>query len=296
MMAAREIAVTDFSAPDRGLLRDSLHRLMRNKPAMLGLGIITVFILAAILAPLLTPYAPDQGNVIDQLQGPSRAHLMGTDLQGRDEFSRLLYGARLSIGISLISVIIGLVMGVALGVLAGVGGRALDSVVMRFVDVLLALPGILLAIGIVAWLGQGFGQIMIAVAVTNAPNFARILRSSLLDIRESDFVLAARAAGAGPIRVMMRHLLPNSLTPLIVTATLAMATAIISVAGLGFLGLGPPDPRIAEWGGMLTDSTRFLRAAPYLLFFPAIAISSLVIGFNLLGDGLRESFDPRLRR
>src|SRR5260370_42521622 len=160
---------------------------------------------------------------------------MGTDLQGRDEFARVLYGARLSLGISVCSVVIGLALGVPLGVLSAIGGRVADSIVMRIVDVLLSLPGILMAIAIVAWLRQGLWQIMLAVAVTNAPSFARILRASLLDIRNADFVVAARASGVGPARVVLRHLLPNSLTPLIVTATLAMATAIISVAGLGFL-------------------------------------------------------------
>ena len=166
---------------------------------------------------------------------------------------------------------------------------------MRVVDVFLAVPGILLAIGIVAWLGQGLPQIMIAVAVSNAPIFARILRGSLLALREADYVTAARHRGEG-LRILLRHMLPNALSPLIVAATLALATAIIDVAGLGFLGLGPPDPRTPEWGTMLTDATELLRRAPNLVFVPGVAIVISAIGFNLLGDGLRESLDPRLKR
>ena len=165
-----------------------------------------------------------------------------------------------------------------------------------FTDVLLAVPGILLAIGIVAWLGRGQIQIMLAVGISYAPMFARLLRGSLLALRESDYVMAARSMGASPLRLLVRHMLPNALTPLIVQATLALATAIIDVAGLGFLGLGPGDPRVAEWGEMLTDARGFLQSAPHLIFFPGAAIVISAIGFNLLGDGLRESLDPRLKR
>jgi peptide/nickel transport system permease protein len=167
---------------------------------------------------------------------------------------------------------------------------------MRVTDVLLAVPGILLAIGIVAWLGHGEIQIMLAVGVSYTPIFARLLRGSLLNLREADYVTAARSIGASPARILLRHMLPNALTPLIVQATLALATAIIDVAGLGFLGLGPGDPRVAEWGEMLTDAARFLQSAPYLIFFPGAAIVVSAIGFNLLGDGLREALDPRLKR
>jgi peptide/nickel transport system permease protein len=193
-------------------------------------------------------------------------------------------------------VIMGLAMGGVVGAIAGAAGGRVDNVLMRAVDVLLAIPGILLAIGIVAWLDRGLVQIMLAVAATNAPIFARLLRGSMLALREADFVVAARSVGASSTRVLLRHMLPNALTPLIVQATLALATAIIDVAGLGFLGLGPPDPRTAEWGTMLTDSTKFLRQAPFLIFFPGVAIVISAIGFNLLGDGLRESLDPRLKR
>jgi peptide/nickel transport system permease protein len=280
----------------RGLWGDAFRRLLRNRPAILGMVFIGVFVVGALLAPAIAPYDPAVGTLALSKQGPTLAHIMGTDLLGRDEFSRVLYGARVSLVVGVIAVFFGLVIGVSAGAIAGgVGGRV-DTVLMRTTDVLLAVPGILLAIGIVAWLGQGQLQIMLAVGVSYAPIFARLLRGSLLALREADFVTAARAEGATPARILLRHLMPNALTPLIVQATLAMATAIIDVAGLGFLGLGPGDPRVAEWGEMLTDSARFLQNAPYLIFFPGAAIVISAIGFNLLGDGLREAIDPRLKR
>jgi peptide/nickel transport system permease protein len=279
-----------------GLWGDAFRRLLRNPPALIGLACITAFVAAAILAPVIAPYISFEGSLANRLQPPSSQHLMGTDLQGRDEFSRVLYGAQVSLYVGVVSVIMGLTMGGVVGAVAGAAGGRVDNILMRVVDVLLAIPGILLAIGIVAWLDRGLVQIMLAVAATNAPIFARLLRGSMLALRESDFVIAARSVGASSTRVLLRHMLPNALTPLIVQATLALATAIIDVAGLGFLGLGPPDPRTAEWGTMLTDSTKFLRQAPYLIFFPGIAIVISAIGFNLLGDGLRESLDPRLKR
>jgi peptide/nickel transport system permease protein len=279
-----------------GLWGDALRRLLRNRPALVGLTCIALFAAAAILAPVIAPYQPFEGSLANRLQPPGPAHLMGTDLQGRDEFSRVLYGAQVSLYVGVVSVLMGLTMGGVVGAIAGGAGGRIDNVLMRVVDVLLAIPGILLAIGIVAWLDRGLVQIMLAVAATNAPIFARLLRGSMLALRESDFVIAARSVGASGPRLLLRHMLPNALTPLIVQATLALATAIIDVAGLGFLGLGPPDPRTAEWGTMLTDSTQFLRQAPFLIFFPGVAIVVSAIGFNLLGDGLRESLDPRLKR
>lgn len=280
----------------RGLWRDALRRLLRNGPALVGLACVTIFVLGALLAPVIAPYDPTVGRIVERMQTPTAAHLMGTDLLGRDEFSRILFGARVSLQVGVVAVIFGLVLGVTVGALAGGAGGRVDAVLMRVTDVFLAIPGILLAIGIVAWLGRGQLQIMLAVGISYAPIFARLLRGSLLALREVDFVVAARSIGASGPRLLLRHMLPNALTPLIVQATLALATAIIDVAGLGFLGLGPGDPRIAEWGEMLTDSARFLQSAPYLIFFPGAAIVISAIGFNLLGDGLREALDPRLRR
>jgi peptide/nickel transport system permease protein len=280
----------------RGLWHDALRRLMRNKPALVGLACIAIFVFGAVFAPLIAPYGPTVGSLANGQQGPSGAHIMGTDLLGRDQFSRILYGARISLTVGVVAVFFGLVGGTIVGAIAGGAGGKVDSVLMRITDVLLAVPGILLAIGIVAWLGHGELQIMLAVGVSYSPIFARLLRGSLLALRESDYVTAARSMGASPVRILVRHMLPNALTPLIVQATLAAATAIIDVAGLGFLGLGPGDPRVAEWGEMLTDSARFLQSAPYLIFFPGAAIVISAIGFNLLGDGLREALDPRLKR
>jgi peptide/nickel transport system permease protein len=280
----------------RGLWGDALRRLRRNAPAMVGVAIIVLFVLTALFAPFIAPYSPMEGTLENRLEPPSSAHIMGTDLQGRDEFSRVVYGAQVSLVAGIASVVMGVLIGGTIGALAGGLGGKVDAVLMRVVDVMLAIPGILLAIGIVAWLDRGLPQIMFAVAMVNVPIFARILRGSLLSLRHSDYVIASRSLGAGGGRILLRHLLPNSLTPLIVAATLALATAIIDVAGLGFLGLGPPDPRTPEWGTMLTDATKFLRQAPWLIFFPGLAIVITAVGFNLLGDGLRESLDPRMKR
>lgn len=297
-MTAGTSPVVIHAAPraSRGLWRDAFRRLLRNGPALLGLVFILIFVIGAVLAPLIAPYDPAFGNLALSKHGPTAAHLFGTDLLGRDELSRVLFGARISLIVGVVAVMFGLLFGVTVGAIAGGLGGKVDTVLMRITDVLLAIPGILLAIGIVAWLGHGEIQIMLAVGISYAPIFARLLRGSLLALREADFVTAARAEGATPARILLRHLMPNALTPLIVAATLAMATAIIDVAGLGFLGLGPGDPRVAEWGEMLTDSARFLQNAPYLILFPGAAIVISAIGFNLLGDGLREAIDPRLKR
>jgi len=280
----------------RGLWGDAFVRLRRNKPAIVGVVCIILFVVVALFAPVLAPFDPNKTGLGPSFAPPSREHLAGLDKLGRDELSRVIYGARISLFVGIISVTIGLTMGGLMGALAGGAGGKTDTIIMRFVDVMLSIPGILLAIGIVAWLGQGLPQIMLAVAITNAPIFARILRGSLLGLREAEFVIVSRSMGADGRRLLLRHMLPNALTALIVAATLALATAIIDVAGLGFLGLGPPDPSIAEWGTMLTDSTEALRRAPWLIFAPGIAIVISAIGFNLLGDGLRESLDPRLKR
>jgi len=284
------------SRASRGLWRDAFRRLLRNPPALVGLMLIILFVLAALIAPIVAPEGPYATFPGASLKPPSPAHPFGTDRLARDEMARVLYGAQVSLYVGVVSVIIGLAVGAAIGAVGGAFGGRVDAFLMRVVDVLLSIPGILLAIGIVAWLDRGLIQIMLAVAVTNVPIFARLLRGSLLALREAEFVTAARSVGASPFRLMLRHMFPNALTPLIVAATLALATAIIDVAGLGFLGLGPPDPRTAEWGTMLTDARAFLQRAPWLLFFPGAAISITAIGFNLLGDGLRESLDPRLKR
>jgi peptide/nickel transport system permease protein len=297
MSAATTAVVGAQPRASRGLWGDALQRLLRNGPAVLGLCLITFFVIVAVLAPVIAPYPPNvPGQLANGMQGPTLAHIMGTDKQGNDEFSRVLYGAQISLTVGVVAVFFGLIGGTIIGAIAGGAGGKVDSLLMRLIDVLLAVPGILLAIGIVSWLGHGELQIMLAVGVSYSPIFARLLRGSLLALRESDYVTAARSMGASPARILLRHMMPNALTPLIVQATLAAATAIIDVAGLGFLGLGPGDPRVAEWGEMLTDARQFLQSAPWLIFFPGAAIVISAIGFNLLGDGLRESLDPRLKR
>jgi peptide/nickel transport system permease protein len=279
-----------------GLWGDAIRRLVRNKPAMVGLVLILLFVSVAILSGVIAPYGPLDGSLANGLQPPSSTHLLGTDLQGRDEFSRVLYGARISLEVGVLAVLLALAMGVVVGAIAGGFGGLLDAILMRTTDVLLAMPGILLAIGIVAALGNGLPQLLLAIAVSYAPIFARLLRGSLLSLQATDYVLAARSVGASRARILVRHMLPNALTPLIVQATLVLATAIIDIASLGFLGLGPPDPRTPEWGTMLTDARGYLSTSPWLVFSPGLAIVISAIGFTLLGDGLRESLDPRMRR
>jgi peptide/nickel transport system permease protein len=297
-MTAPAVSVTAPGATraSRGLWGDALRRLIRNRPAIVGLICVAIFITAAIFAPVIAPYGPLEGSLANRYEPPNPTHWLGTDTQGRDELTRILYGAQVSLQVGVIAVIMALVMGGIIGAIAGGIGGKIDAVLMRIVDVLLAIPGILLAIGIIAWLDRGMLQLMLAIAVTYVPIFARLLRGSLLALRESDYVTAARSIGASRMRILLRHMLPNALTPLIVSATLVLATAIIDIAGLGFLGLGPPDPRTAEWGTMLTDARKFLQTAPWLVYFPGLAIVISAIGFNLVGDGLRESLDPRLRR
>jgi ABC-type dipeptide/oligopeptide/nickel transport system permease subunit len=279
-----------------GLWSDALRRLRRNKPALVGLVCIVIFVGVAIFAPLVAPYGEYEGKLGPSNAGPSPEHLFGLDKLGRDMFSRVLYGAQISLQVGVIAVLMALTMGGIIGALAGGLGGKVDSFLMRTTDVLLAIPGILLAIGIIAWLERGMLQLMLAIAVTYVAVFARLLRGSILALRESDYVIAATAVGASKLRLLVRHMLPNALTPLIVQATLILATAIIDIAGLGFLGLGPPDPRTPEWGTMLVDARRFLATAPHIVFFVGGAIVVSAIGFNLLGDGLRESLDPRLKR
>jgi len=282
-------------ARGRGFWRDASAHLLRNTQAIFGLSCVSLFLFGALLAPVLSRYSPTVGNLVDRLQTPSLAHLMGTDLLGRDELSRILFGARLSLEVAVLSVLAGLALGIIVGSLAGMAGGWIDAAAMRTTDVLLAMPGILLAIGIVTWLSRGIPQLMLAIALTQMPVYTRLMRGEILALREREFVAAAHSIGVSPSRLLARHMLPNALTPLIVQAALSLATAIIDVAGLGFLGLGPPDPATAEWGTMLTDAIHYMTEAPYLLLFPALAIFVSAIGFNLLGDALRESLDPRLR-
>jgi len=294
-LEAREI---QLEAPS-GLWSEAWRRLIRNPGAIVGGFFVLCFVIAAVFAPVLAPYGPKDQNLLLIVKGccpgPSSKHWLGVDLLGRDVYSRILYGARYSLLIGIVSVSIGLSVGVVLGSIAGYIGGFVDSLIMRCMDVMLAIPGLLFAIGIVAMLGPGLRQIMVAVGVVNIPIFARLLRGSVLAQRENDFVLAARSVGVRRPVILFSHILPNAISPVIVQGTLAMATAIIDVAGLGFLGLGPQDPATPEWGTMLTDVNDYLQSAPFLAIVPGLAIVVSVLGFNLIGDGLREALDPKLR-
>jgi peptide/nickel transport system permease protein len=298
-VAEIEAARLELEQPTGGLWREAWYRLTRNVGAIVGAAIVAIFAIAAIGAQWIAPHDPANdiftiGGIL-QPEPPSRDHLLGLDIQGRDVFSRIVYGARYTLMIGVVSVGIGLSVGLVLGALAGYVGGLLDSIVMRLMDVMLAIPGLLFAIGIVAMLGQGLRNVMIAVGVVNIPIFARLLRGSVLAQKENDYVLAARAVGVSRRSILFSHILPNAISPVIVQGTLAMATAIIDVAGLGFLGLGPQEPATPEWGTMLTNVNEYLVAAPYLAIVPGVAIVISVLGFNLIGDGLREALDPKLR-
>ncbi len=282
-----------------GLWSDAWRRLVRNPGAIVGFALVALFVLTAIFAPLIAPYDPratDVSLVSDGCcPGPSADHWFGVDQLGRDEFSRVVYGARFSLLIGVVAVSVGVSIGLLLGSVSGFFGGKTDSVIMRLMDIMLSIPGLLMAIGIAAMLGPGLFSIMIAIGVVNVPIFARLLRGSVLGQKGNDFVLAARAIGVPRRTILVSHILPNAISPIIVAATLALATAIIDAAGLGFLGLGPQDPSTPEWGTMLTDTVRYLQTAPHLAIIPGVAIVISVLGFNLIGDGLREALDPKLR-
>ena len=287
------------AAPSTVRSRDVLLRLRRNPGALVGLGIVGVIVFIALFAPLIAPEHPSGQAYLDRLgghccPGPSADHWFGLDELGRDVFSRIVYGARVSLVVALVSVSLALVAWGLIGAAAGYFGGGIDATMMRVVDVMLAFPSFLFAIGLVALLGPGLWQLMVAIGVANIPVFARLLRGSMLSVRGSSNVAAARVLGLPSRRVLTVHMLPNAVSPLIVAATLALATAIIETAGLGFLGLGSADPAQPEWGAMLANTTRFLQTAPHLAIFPGVAILFTVLGFNLLGDGLREAIDPRL--
>lgn len=295
-LGAIELSVPGPPAARGAVLR---RRLLRNPSGAVGLAIILIFVLVAVLAPVLAPYSPTSIS-LGQIRpgfipGPSAQHLLGLDDLGRDELSRLIYGARASLLIGIVSVTIGSVVGLVLGALAGGLGGVVDSVIMRIVDVMLAIPGLLFAIGVAALLGPSLKSVMIAIGVVNVPIYARLLRGSMLSERKKDYALTARAVGLSPARAIIAHVLPNSLSPFIVQVALSLATAIIDAAGLAFLGLGSANPAIPEWGQMLAETQTYLQSSPQLAFFPGAAIIITALGFNLFGEALRQSIDPKLR-
>jgi peptide/nickel transport system permease protein len=280
--------------PPHRLAALSWRRLARSPNLMVGAAMLGLVVGAAIFAPVIAPHSPIDQAFTDQLRPPSPPHLFGTDEFGRDVFSRVLYGARIALVIGVLADGIAAAFGVVLGVLSGYLGGRVDAVVMRSVDVMLAFPYLLLAMVVVTILGPSLTNAMIAIGIVYTPQFARLVRAAVLAIKEQEFVEAAGAVGAGVGRVLVRHVLPNILSPIIVMATLTVGFTIVETAGLSFLGLGasPPTP---EWGSMLATGRSFMLTAPWIATFPGLAILFTVVGFNLMGDGLRDLLDPRLR-
>ncbi|HEU5318034.1 MAG TPA: ABC transporter permease, partial [Chloroflexota bacterium] len=268
---------------------------LHDRAALAGLAIIGGMALLAVFAPLVSRHDPLAQELVQRLKPPTGAHWFGTDNLGRDVFSRVLHGGRISLRVGFVSVAAGAFVGSLLGLIAGYAGRVADSVISRVMEIVLAFPSTLLAIAIVAARGPGIENTMMAISAISVPVYARLMRSSVLALKERDYVMAARCIGASGGRILFGHILPNGLSPLIVQATLGIATAIIEAAALGFLGLGaqPPTP---EWGLMLTDARNFLLNAPWAMIFPGGAIMVTVLGFNLFGDGLRDALDPQMKQ
>jgi peptide/nickel transport system permease protein len=280
------------SSASRSFVEDVWRRFRRNPGALVGAIVVLAILVAALAAPLIAPADPLAQNLAAQGLPPDRAHWFGTDKLGRDLFARIVYGARISIRIGFVAVGLAITTGTLIGLIAGYAGRRVDAVLMGAMDVMLAFPSIILAIGITTILGPSITNLMIAVGIVYVPQYARLARSAVLAIRESEFVEAARAIGAYTPMILLRHILPNIVTPLLVQATLGIATAELEAAGLSYLGLGarPPAP---EWGAMLNDARSYWLSAPWALIFPGASITLLVLGFNLLGDGLRDALDPK---
>ena len=276
-----------------GYLAAAWRRFLRMPGAVIGATIIATLLVVAIFAPLLAHADPLAQNLAVGSTAPSAAHLFGTDKLGRDVFARIVYGARISIRIGFIAVGVAIAFGTLIGVVAGYFGGALDSILMGAMDIMLAFPPIILAIAITTVLGPSITNLMLAVGIVYIPQYARLARSSVLTVKELEFVDAARAIGSGIPAILVRHVLPNIAAPLLVQATLGIGTAELEAAGLSYLGLGarPPAP---EWGAMLNDARDYWLSAPWALLFPGLAITAVVLGFNLLGDGLRDALDPRL--
>jgi ABC-type dipeptide/oligopeptide/nickel transport system permease subunit len=277
-----------------GRARLAWRQFRRSRAGLLGLGIIAGFLLVGLLAPVLAPHDPYEVDFERSLEPPRRGSPFGRDELGRDMLSRIIYGARVSLVIGVIAVAIGIGVGVPLGALSGYHGGRPDLFTQRAVDIMLAFPGILLAIVVVAVLGVGLVQAMIAIGIVSIPVYARLVRGQTLSLRTQEFVEAARAMGAGTGRIIGRHVLPNTLAVIIVQSTLQVASAILTAAALGFLGLGAQPPT-AEWGAMLSSARMYLRLAPHAVTFPGLAIMITVLGFNLLGDAIRDALDPRMR-
>ncbi len=275
--------------------RDSIVRLFRMRLAGVGIILIAVFVLSALLAPVISPQSPTKQQVTNALKPPSAEHLLGTDELGRDMLSRILYGGQASLEVGFLSVSMALLLGVSLGLVAGYWSNSwVETVIMRVMDALLAFPALVLALALVAALGPGLNNAIIAIGVVGIPTYARLTRGQVLSAKEREYIEAARTVGASDLRIMVRHLLPNVSAPLIVQTSLGFATAILAEAALSFLGLGvqPPTP---SWGSMLNGARGYLDIDPWLIIGPGTAIFLAVLGFNFIGDGIRDILDPRFR-
>ncbi|MGN1400065.1 MAG: nickel transporter permease [Bacillus sp. (in: firmicutes)] len=274
--------------------KDAWRNFKKNKIALIGACIVLFFILVAIFAPLIAPYEMNTQNMKNRLLPPSADHWFGTDDFGRDIFSRVVYGARISLWVGFLAVLGSMAAGTVLGIVAGYFGKWVDGLISRIFDIMLAFPSILLAIAIVAVLGPSLRNALIAIAIINIPAFGRLIRSKVLSVKEEEYIMAAKAIGMSNTRILVHHVLPNSMAPVIVQGTLAIATAIIEAAALSFLGMGAEAPN-PEWGKMLSDSRAFLQQAPWTMIFPGVAIMLTVLGFNMMGDGLRDALDPKMK-
>ena len=278
----------------QGKYRDTFRRLRRNRLAMAGLVMLLLLVLVALLANWIAPFPFDRQDLANNFQPPSRGHWFGTDEFGRDILSRILFGARVSLEVGVLVVSFAVTIGGLLGALAGYYGGLADEAIMRAMDVLLAVPSLLLAIAIAATLGGGLFNLMIAVGISSVPGYARLVRASTLTTKGMEYIEAAKAVGASDLRIILEHILPNCAAPVIVQATLGMAFAVLMAAALSFIGLGiqPPNP---EWGSMLSSGRGYIRDYPYMTMFPGLAIMLTILALNFLGDGLRDALDPKLR-
>lgn len=284
----------DQAVAPSSLWRDAAKRFCKNKTAVAALIILTLMALAAILADVISPYSPYEAELALVKAGPSPQHWFGCDENGRDILTRILYGARISLSVGFISVIISTLLGSIVGLASAYYGGAVDAILSRFMEMIQSFPSILLAIIFMSVFGRGIENAVIAIAIVSIPGPARIIRSSALSAKENDYVTAARAIGCTNVRIMFKHILPNILAPIIVNATMSVSGAILSLASLGFLGLGVQPPT-AEWGYMLSSGRNYIFSASHIITFPGIAIALTVLSFNLLGDGLRDALDPRLK-
>ncbi|WP_067841973.1 ABC transporter permease [Amphibacillus sediminis] len=269
-------------------------KFIRNKPAVIGGALILFFILTALIGPHLVPHSPNVQNLANKLNGPSAEHWFGTDQYGRDIFSRIINGMGITLYVGFFSVTIGLIVGVTLGIISGYYGGKLDAIIMRIMDVLLAFPGILLALAIVSVLGGSLQNVIISVGIFSIPVFARIVRGSTLAVRKLEYIDAVKALGANDFRIIFKHILPNVTSPIIVQATLSIATSILTASGLSFIGMGAQPP-MPEWGAMLSDGRNYMYDAGHVAAIPGLAIVVVVLAFNIFGDGLRDALDPKMK-